>query len=80
VISRLEGRGWVRREPDPADGRYTLAVLTAQGWDTIVAAAPGHVEQVRQLVFDPLTKAQVKQLTAIGERIVSKMDCPGDPR
>jgi DNA-binding MarR family transcriptional regulator len=80
VISRLEGRGWVRREPDPADGRYTLAVLTTQGWDTIVAAAPGHVEQVRQLVFDPLTKAQVKQLTAIGERIVSKMDCPGDPR
>src|SRR6478752_5167904 len=28
VISRLEKRGWVRRTPDPADGRYTLAVLT----------------------------------------------------
>src|SRR5215831_383363 len=43
VVSRLEKRGWVRRTPDPADGRYTLAILTDTGWDTVVAAAPGHV-------------------------------------
>ena len=28
VVARLEQRGWVRRTPDPADGRYTLATLT----------------------------------------------------
>jgi DNA-binding MarR family transcriptional regulator len=28
VVARLEQRGWVRRTPDPADGRYTLAILT----------------------------------------------------
>src|SRR5687767_9175593 len=28
AVGRLEKRGWVRRTPDPADGRYTLAVLT----------------------------------------------------
>jgi hypothetical protein len=25
VVARLEQRGWIRRIPDPADGRYTLA-------------------------------------------------------
>jgi len=32
VVARLEKRGWVRRTPDPADGRYTLAILTGPGW------------------------------------------------
>src|SRR5258708_9386377 len=31
VVGRLEQRGWVRRTPDPADGRYTLATLPRQG-------------------------------------------------
>ncbi|GIM90221.1 MarR family winged helix-turn-helix transcriptional regulator [Paractinoplanes toevensis] len=70
VVSRLEKRGWVRRTPDPADGRYTLAILTDEGWDKVVATAPGHVEAVRQFVFDPLTKAQQRQLGEIGRRIM----------
>ena len=28
VVARLEHPGWIRRTPDPADGRYTLAILT----------------------------------------------------
>src|ERR1700730_13555044 len=28
LVTRLEGRGLVRREPDPADGRFTIAILT----------------------------------------------------
>jgi DNA-binding MarR family transcriptional regulator len=31
VIDRLEAAGLVRREPNPQDGRGTLAVLTAEG-------------------------------------------------
>src|SRR5688572_13445457 len=50
VVGRLEKRGWVRRTPDPADGRYTLAILTDSGWDKVVATAPGHVAEVRRLV------------------------------
>lgn len=69
VVKRMEEQGWVRRQPDPADGRYTLAILTDAGWDKIVEAAPGHVAEVRRLVFDPLTTAQQKQLLAIGRRI-----------
>ncbi|MET8331147.1 MarR family transcriptional regulator [Streptomyces sp. NPDC005181] len=69
VVTRLEKQGWVRRTPDPTDGRYTLAILTDAGLDKVVATAPRHVEEVRHLVFDPLTKAQVKQLREIGGRI-----------
>lgn len=78
VVARLEGRGWVHREPDPADGRYTLATLTDEGWDKVVATAPGHVEAVHSLVIDPLTKAQLGQLAAIGARIRGAID-PDDP-
>src|SRR5574340_420691 len=68
VVSRLEKHGWVRRVPDPDDGRYTLAVLTDHGYAKVVETAPGHVEEVRRLVFDPLTKAQTRQLREIGGR------------
>jgi len=74
VVSRLEKRGWVRRTPDPTDGRYTLAILTEDGWEKVVQTAPGHVETVRSLVIDPLTKAQIRQLTDIGQRIMRVID------
>jgi DNA-binding MarR family transcriptional regulator len=69
VVKRLQDRGWVRREPDPDDGRYTNAILTAAGWELVVAAAPGHVAAVRRFVLDPLTPGQVGALAAIGEQI-----------
>ena len=78
VVSRLERRGWVCRRPDPTDGRYTLATLTAEGWDKVVESAPGHVEAVRRLVFDPLTRTQVRQLTDIGRRIMGAIDPASD--
>ncbi|MET4077915.1 MarR family winged helix-turn-helix transcriptional regulator [Janibacter sp. UYMM211] len=69
VVKRLEHRGLVRREPDPADGRYTLAILTEVGWSTVVAAAPGHVDAVRHLVLDPLDASQITALSEIGEQL-----------
>jgi DNA-binding MarR family transcriptional regulator len=74
VVARLEQRGWVRRTPDPADGRYTLATLTGQGQAKVTEAAPGHVQEVRRLVFDPLTKTQSGQLREIGRRIARAID------
>jgi DNA-binding MarR family transcriptional regulator len=77
VVGRLERRGWVRRAPDPTDGRYTLAMLTDEGWAKVVETAPGHVEEVRRLVFDPLTRTQQRQLREIGRRVMRAID-PGD--
>ncbi len=80
VVARLEQRGWVRRTPDPADGRYTLAILTDEGWTKVAEAAPGHVEEVRRLVFDPLTRPQSRQLREIGRRILHAIDPDEPPR
>ena len=74
VAARLEERGWMRRTPDPADGRYTLATLTDQGLAKVTEAAPGHIQEVRRLVFDPLTKTQSRQLPEIGRRIMRAID------
>ncbi|RZT14634.1 DNA-binding MarR family transcriptional regulator [Kribbella sp. VKM Ac-2569] len=62
LIRRLENRGLVRRESDPDDGRFTNAILTSEGHAELVKAAPGHVELVRQLVFDPLTETDRRAL------------------
>jgi DNA-binding MarR family transcriptional regulator len=77
AVARLERRDWVTRTPDPADGRYTLAVLTDGGRAVLAAAAPGHVEAVRRLVFDPLTTAQARQLRTIAGRIQNALDAEG---
>jgi DNA-binding MarR family transcriptional regulator len=74
VVARLEKRGWITRAPDPTDGRYTLATLTEEGWAKVVDTAPGHVETVRRLVLDPLTKAQLRQLREISRRIMTAID------
>ncbi|MFC9425704.1 MarR family winged helix-turn-helix transcriptional regulator [Streptomyces sp. NPDC056987] len=76
VVIRLEKRGWVHRHPDPSDGRATLATLTDEGMDKVAAAAPSHVEAVRRLVFDPLTRAQQRQLGAASQRILGALSAP----
>jgi DNA-binding MarR family transcriptional regulator len=77
VVARLERRGWVERRPDPTDGRTTLAVLTDGGRKQLQAAAPGHVETVRRLVLDPLTKPQQRQLREINGRIRNAIEPSG---
>ncbi|WAL63780.1 MarR family transcriptional regulator [Amycolatopsis cynarae] len=74
VVAKLEKQGWVRRTPDPADGRYTLAELTEAGWDKVVATAPGHVDEVQRLVFGALTKAQQRQLGEISRRVTRAIE------
>ena len=71
VVSRLEAKGWVRREPSPGDGRSINAVLTEEGWQKVVATAPGHVTAVRELLIDTLTKEEFEQLGAISARVLA---------
>ncbi|MGI5170403.1 MarR family winged helix-turn-helix transcriptional regulator [Spirillospora sp. CA-253888] len=71
AVARLETKDWVRRAPDPADGRYTLATLTDAGEQKVDQAAPGHVDTVNRLIFDSLTRAQVRQLRDISRRIMT---------
>lgn len=65
AIARLEKNGWVRREDCPSDKRGQNAVLTEAGFGVLRRTAPGHVEAVRQAMFDRLSPEQVKQLGEI---------------
>lgn len=74
AVARLEERGWVRREKCPSDKRGNFAVLTDEGYEVLVAAAPGHVEAVRRSLFDQLTPEQVGQLGEICSAVLSRLD------
>jgi DNA-binding MarR family transcriptional regulator len=69
VMARFERSGWVTRFPDPDNGRYTRAELTSAGLQKVESSAPGHVEEVRRLVLDPLSPAQQRQLGAALARV-----------
>lgn len=73
VAKRLEARGWIRRRPDPCDGRGTVAELLEDGWQQVVAAAPAHVAEVRRLVIDGLSAAQLRVLAEIGEDVAGRV-------
>ena len=78
AAARLEAKHWVRRAPDPTDGRYTLATLTDLGKDKFDHATPGHAQTVRRLILDPLTQAQTRHLRDISRRIARAIrDEPG---
>jgi DNA-binding MarR family transcriptional regulator len=60
------GRGLVRREPGPADGRFTKALLTEKGFQALAEAAPAHLAHVRSLVIDLLSPEQLRRQEPAG--------------
>jgi hypothetical protein len=51
-------------------------VLTDAGYEKVVATAPGHVEEVRRLVFDHLSPEQVAALGDACEAILRTVPAP----
>ncbi|BAJ31802.1 MULTISPECIES: MarR family transcriptional regulator [Kitasatospora] len=64
-VGQLAKAGLLVREPDPADERAVLAVITAEGKDLLESAAPGHVRVVREGLLDLYTPEQTAQLAAL---------------
>ncbi len=64
TATRLEQRGWVRRDRSTDDGRGVVLVLTDEGRRMITELAPVHVESVRQALLDHLSR---EELVAYGE-------------
>jgi DNA-binding MarR family transcriptional regulator len=74
LVKRLESWGFVRRQTDPANGRFTNAILTDEGYAKLVACAPAHVAAVRALVIEEFSTAELARLQAMSERIVARID------
>ncbi|MFC4070343.1 MarR family winged helix-turn-helix transcriptional regulator [Actinoplanes subglobosus] len=70
AVSTLEQRGWVARRACPTDKRGQIAHLTDAGFAVLAAAAPGHVTEVRRLVFDHLSDEDVVRLRAITAKLL----------
>lgn len=70
AVTALEQRGWVARRACRTDKRGQIAHLTDTGFAVLAAAAPGHVAEVRRLVFDHLTEDDVHQLRAITAKML----------
>jgi len=64
TVRRMEERGLVERSSCSADARGVNCTMTELGWTTLVAAAPLHVQQVRDHLVDLLTP---EQFAALGE-------------
>jgi DNA-binding MarR family transcriptional regulator len=76
LVKRLESRGYVRREADPADGRFTNAILLPAGLSKLQASAPSHVAFVRQLVIDNLSAERLRRLGQDADQITGRIDSP----
>jgi DNA-binding MarR family transcriptional regulator len=72
-LTRMQRRGLVDREECPTDRRGAFIVLTDAGRAAITAAAPGHADTVRQLVFDGLTPEQVAALSAVTAHVLGRL-------
>ncbi|MEV4297659.1 MarR family winged helix-turn-helix transcriptional regulator [Microbispora rosea] len=72
-LTRMQRRGLVRREECVDDGRGAYVVITEEGRRAITAAAPGHVETVRRLFFDGLTREQVAALERLAADVLDRL-------
>lgn len=72
-LARMQRRDLVARQECPTDARGAFAVLTEAGRAAIERAAPAHVETVRQLVFDGLSRDQLAALTDITSGVLDRL-------
>jgi len=72
-LRRMRGRGLVDRHGSDDDRRGATVALTAGGRAALKAAAPGHVELVRSLVFDGMSAAQLRALGSWVELVTSRL-------
>jgi DNA-binding MarR family transcriptional regulator len=72
-LGRMQKRGLVSRDRCVTDQRGAVVTITPRGRDLITAAAPQHVANVRDVFIDQLTKAELKSLIAIGDKVRKRL-------
>jgi DNA-binding MarR family transcriptional regulator len=72
-LRRMRGRGLVDRHGSRDDRRGATVDLTDAGRAALDAAAPGHVEFVRSVVFDGLSAAQLRAFGTVVESVLARL-------
>ena len=69
-VRRMERRGLVSRDDCPDDGRGAVVSLSDTGWAALQAAAPPHVQSVRNHLIELLTPTEVEALATISAKVI----------
>lgn len=78
TIARMERTGLVERRQCPSDGRGVLAILTDGGMRKLEAAAPLHVESVRQAIIDVISDEALQTIGSSFEAVAETLET-GEP-
>ncbi len=73
-IDRMHKAGLVDRQECAQDRRGFFAVLTDVGYDTLVEAAPKHVDSVRRRMVDVLTPEEFAELGRLNQKLVDALE------
>jgi DNA-binding MarR family transcriptional regulator len=77
-VSRMALRGLVVRRDCREDLRGAFVDLTEVGLAAIRTAAPAHVELVQRLVFDGLSRSQVRDLAELSRTVLDRLALAAD--
>jgi len=69
----LEQRGLVTRAPSVDDERGTTVTITAEGRATLAKVFPGHIAVLKDLLFEPLGRADIDNLAEVLGRVRDHM-------
>ena len=72
-LRRMRGRGLVQRAGDDDDRRGATVAITEAGSAALHTAAPGHVDLVRDVVFDGLTPTQLQAMGSAIETVLDRL-------
>ena len=61
----LESRDLISRSPSPDDERSIDVTITDAGRALLARVLPGHIEVVSSLLFEPLSRKELKDLTGL---------------
>ena len=76
-LDRMQKRGLVAREPS-GDGRGTDVTLTEAGLAAIEAAAPGHVNSVREVFIDRLSARELTALRRLSTTVLRALEAEAE--
>lgn len=73
-LSRMRCRGLVNRSGSGDDRRGAVVALTDSGAEALKAAAPGHAELVRSVVFEAISPSQLRALDAFTSEGLERLE------
>lgn len=77
-VSRMAARGLVARRECADDRRGAFVDLTDRGREAIEAAAPAHVELVRDIFFEGLTRDELATIARFTEGALARVETPAE--